>query len=205
MTPATRRTRARTVFADLAREGRRVAAAKSVDFAAYRGRPVDFQRDVLGYEPAEPQVEVFEALEASDRVSVPSGRATGKSRLDAGEALYFAGTQGPNALVIFTAPTFKQVQNILWEELQTLYYGAKVKLGGRCARRASTGLRLADGSRILGIVGDTPEAFQGLRAPRMLVVADEGSGIEDSTFAVMEGNLAVGRRARRPLDSIGEH
>jgi hypothetical protein len=73
-----------------------------------------------------------------------------------------------------------------------LYYGAKVPLGGECAKLASTALRLPDGSRIFGITGDQPEALQGIRAPRMLVLADEASGIPDTTFAALEGNLAGG-------------
>lgn len=190
--PAARGARARTTYADLLRLARRSAASKPVGFGVYSGDPVGFQRAVLGYEPVEAQVEVLEALEAVDRVAVPSARAMGKSRLDAGKALHFACTQGPHACVVLLAPTFRQIQVILWEELRHLYYGAKIPLGGTCAQLASTGLRLADGSRIFGITGDRPEALQGIRSPRMLVICDEASGIPESTFEALEGNLAGG-------------
>jgi hypothetical protein len=119
----------------------------------------------------------------------------GKSRLDAGAALHFLATEGPNALVVLVAPTFRQIQVILWEELRSLYFAAArhgTGLGGECAKLATTGLRLPDGSRAFGITGDQPEALQGIRAPRMLVLADEASGIPDTTFTALEGNLAGG-------------
>lgn len=190
--PSPRTSRTRSIAADLARMARAAAATKAVGFGKYRGKPVDFQREILGYTPIEPQARVLGALQREDRVAVPSGRAMGKSRLDAGAALHFAATEGPNALVVLLAPTFRQIQVILWEELRCLYFNARTPFGGECAKLASTGLRLPDGSRIFGITGDKPEALQGIRAPRMLVIADEASGIEDSTFTALEGNLAGG-------------
>lgn len=187
-----RASRSRSPFGDIARIARRAAAMHSVSFEAYKANPEGFQRDVLGYEPIEPQVRVLEAIRNGHLVAVPSGRAMGKSRLDAGIALHFAATQGPNALVVFLAPTFKQIQTILWEELRLLYFGAKVPLGGECAKLANTGLRFPDGSRIFGVTGDKPEALQGLRSPRMLLVCDEASGIPDTTYTALEGNLAGG-------------
>lgn len=203
---ASRRSRSRTHFADLARIARRAAATKAVGFGRYVDDRVGFQRDVLGYEPVAPQVRVFDAIQREDRVAVPSGRAMGKSRLDAGAALHFAATQGPNACVVLLAPTFKQIQVILWEELRNLYYSSKIPLGGECAKLANTGLRLADGSRIFGITGDQPEALQGIRAPRMLVICDEASGIPDSTFTALDGNLAGGGKmllTGNPTRSVG--
>jgi phage terminase large subunit len=189
---AVRRGRSRTLGGDFERLASMAAATKTVGFGIYKDDAVGFQRDVLGYTPVEPQVRVFEALQRSNRVAVPSGRAMGKSRLDAGAALHFAATQGPNACVILIAPTFRQIQVILWEELRQLYYSAKRPLGGDCAKLANTGLRLADGSRIFGVTGDQPEAIQGIRSPRMMVIVDEASGVPDGIFTALEGNLAGG-------------
>lgn len=193
-----RRSRARTLASDLERIARRAANAKAVDFGAYRGRPAAFFDEVLNVQASEPQVEVLNAVEArrkkdgGARTSVPSGRAMGKSLLDAGMGIHFAATEGPRALVIFTAPTFKQVQRIIWREVRNLIQGARVSLGVSIAKLASTGAEFSDGSLMLGMVGDSPEAFAGLRAPRMRVIADESSGIADETFVALEGNLAGG-------------
>jgi phage terminase large subunit len=188
---STRRARTVSVLGEFARLARRASAARVVDLSAYRGRPVEFQREVCGYDPIGPQVQVFEALERRGRCTVPSGRAMGKSRLDAGAALYFAATR-PRSCVVLIAPTFKQIQKILWEELRLLYYATKVPLGGECALLASTGARLGNGSRIFGITGTQPEDVAGIRAPEMLVLADEASGIPDPTFDTLDGNLAGG-------------
>jgi hypothetical protein len=170
---------------------KRAAARNVVDLATYRGRPVAFQREVLGYEPIEAQIEVFEALELRGRCAVPSGRAMGKSRLDGGTALYFAATRARSCVVLI-APTYKQIQKILWEELRALHASARIPIGGEVAKMAATGARLPNGSRIFGITGTQPEDIQGIRAPEMLVLADEASGIPDTTYTALDGNLAGG-------------
>lgn len=123
---------------------------------------------------------------------MPAGRAVGKSRLDAAAALWFAATRGSNARVICTGPTNQVVQNVFWEEVRRLFASAKIP--GDCAVRCSTGCRLADGAQILGIVAEKPEGFQGIRAPEMLVIVDEASGVSDSMFQVIEGNMAGGSK-----------
>jgi len=106
--------------------------------------------------------------------------------------LHFAATEGPNAMVVFTAPTFKQVQRILWRELRLLVASAKTPIGVNLAKVAATGMEFADGSQILGMVAKDPDSFQGLRAPKMRIIADEASGIDDDMFVALEGNLAGG-------------
>lgn len=185
------RVRSPSVCGEFARIARSASRSRAIDLSGYRGRPVAFQREILRYEPIDPQVRVLETLERRGRCAVPSGRAMGKSRLDAGEALYFAATR-PRSCVVLIAPTFKQIQKILWEELRALYLVAYDQLGGECALLASTGARLGNGSRIFGITGTQPEDVAGIRAPEMLVIADEASGIPDTTFDVLDGNLAGG-------------
>jgi phage terminase large subunit len=191
----TRRTRARTMYADLARAARRAASLHGpMGFERYHNDPVAFAIEVLGFEPWSRQVEVLNALARTDFVSVPAGRAVGKSRLDAAAALWFVCTRGAGSRVICTAPTYKQVQQILWEEIRTLHASAKVAIRGEVAKMASTGARTAEGAQILGLTAEKPEAFQGIRAREMLVIADEASGIEDEIFHVIDGNTAGGAK-----------
>ncbi len=183
---------------DLAAVARRAAKAdkKSGQFEKYRDDPVAFCREVLGFEPWEGQREVFDELAAHDSVSCPAGRAVGKSRLDGAAALWFALTR-PGSRVILTAPTFKQVQQILWEEIRNLVYAAEARgapLPLEIAKMASTGARTNANSQILGITAEKPEAFQGIRGAEMLLIADEASGIEDEIFHVIDGNTAGGAK-----------
>lgn len=163
-------------------------------FDRFYDDPAGFCREVLDFEPSPDQLLVLSEIVAADFVTVPAGRAVGKSRLDAAIALWFVATRGTGSRVILTAPTFRQVQVILWEEIRNLYHGAKIKLGGECAKMASTGLRLDSGAQILGLTAEKPEAFQGIRSPRLLIIADEASGIADEIFHVIDGNAAGGAK-----------
>ncbi len=192
------------MYADMARSCRRAASLHGpIGFEKYRDDPVGFCRDVLGFEPWETvrstgevvgQTKVLEALVTDDSVSNPAGRAVGKSRGDGGAALWFAATRGKGARVILTAPTFKQVQQILWEEIRNLFHGAKQPIRGECAKMASTGIRLANGAQIIGLTAEKPEAFQGIRGREMLLIADEASGIDEDIFHVIDGNTAGGAK-----------
>ncbi len=179
----------------MARSCRRASSLHGpIGFEKYRDDPVGFCRDVLGFEPWEGQRKVLEALARGDSVSNPAGRAVGKSRLDAAAALWFSCTRGQGARVVLTAPTFKQVQQILWEEIRNLFTYAKQPIRGECAKMASTGARMATGAQIIGITAEKPEAFQGIRGREMLVIADEASGIDEDIFTVIDGNTAGGAK-----------
>lgn len=171
-----------------------LASLNDVGFARYYDDPVAFCTEVLGFEPWEGQQVVLNLLAHHDSITVPAGRAVGKSRLDGAASLWFACTRGPGARVILTAPTFRQVQVILWEEIRNLWHAAKVPLHGEIAKMASTGARLANGAQILGLTAEKPEAFQGIRGSVMLIIADEASGISDEIFNVLDGNTAGGAK-----------
>lgn len=193
---APRKTRALTIDAeafDIAIHAQAVVTARGQNFAAHHDDPIGFARDVLGFEPWEGQREVAQAIVDHDFVSNPAGRAVGKSRLDGWLALWFALTR-PASRVIFTAPTYKQVQQIVWEEIRILVRGAKIPLPIEVAKMASTGARTSEGSQILGITAEKPEAFQGIRGSRMLMIADEASGISEDIFHVIDGNTAGGAK-----------
>lgn len=204
------------MFSDTERAAHRALARtkQGGSFARYYDDPVGFCRDVLGFEPWECVVDgetkgqqsIMREVAESDFVTVPAARAVGKSRLDGALALWFVLTRGPNARVICTAPTFRQVQLILWEEIRLLVHGAKQTIPGELAKMASTGYRAPDGSQIIGITAEQPEAFQGVRAAKMMVIADEASGIEDVIFHTIDGNMAGGGKfllTGNPTRSVG--
>src|SRR5437870_1977099 len=111
--------RARFGISDWAREMRR-----------YRVRPNDFAMKVLGSRWWSAQEEVGKALVESRRVVVRSGNGVGKTFLAADLALWFLYTHKP-AIVITSAPTWRQVRHVLWQEIGQRVHGAKVRLPGR--------------------------------------------------------------------------
>ena len=160
---------------------------------SYASRPIEFCRDILGFTPWRRQVDILNAIEASNRVVVRSGRAVGKSTICAAAALWYWATH-PKSRVILIASSAKNVQEVLWHECKRLYHGAKKPLGGKMAKLAATGLYHDDGRQIIGVAADKPEALAGIRAPDMMVFIDEASGVSDDINITVIGNLAGGGR-----------
>lgn len=92
----------------------------------YREDPVGFARDILGVDPWSKQIEILEALRDHKRVAVRSGHKVSKSHSMAIAALWFC-CSWPDARVVMSSTTSRQVDEILWLELQKL-----VSRGGRC-------------------------------------------------------------------------
>ena len=189
---APRRTRARTPASDLAAVARRACADAPPNFAQYRDVPVTFARDVLGFEPWSGQQDIANAVAQHDLVTCSSGHGIGKSAVAATLALWFWSTRGPGARVILIAPTARQVHEVIWREVRQLYRTARVPIGGQLGMLASTGLRSNDARELFGVAPDSPVALQGIRAPEMLVIVDESSGVSDDVFEAIQSLIAGG-------------
>lgn len=139
------------------------------------------------------QREVLEAVAGHDRVAVRSGHKVGKSTSAAALALWYVATR-PDARVIMTSASGRQVKNILWRELKRLHKRAKVRLGGVMHDDPNTGYRLPDGREILGFSTDEPEKMAGISGASVLFILDEASGIDEPIFEAIEGNRAGGAK-----------
>lgn len=153
-----------------------------------------FAREALGVKLDAAQEEILATLERKPRVVVKSGHARGKDFLAAVASLCFLYLVRPSK-VISTAPTGRQVFNIMLSEAKTIWQSARLPLGGRFI---STGIRFdnAPDRFMLGFkAGDTePEAWTGFHSPNIMVVATEASGIEQATFDALEGLLTGNSR-----------
>ncbi len=178
--------------------------------ASYAGRPVEFAREVLDADPWEAQEAVLRALAEERRVTVRSCHGVGKSWLSACAVLWFLYTRAP-VTVLTTAPTHRQVREVLWREIRRLYRRLPAGLGGVPLPRGElreTALRLADDRFALGLTTDEPDRFQGFHAPHLLVVVDEASGVDESIYHAIDGVL-TGGEARlllvgNPLHAAGQ-
>lgn len=151
--------------------------------------PVAFARDVLGVDLWSRQQEIARAVRDVARVAVRSCHAAGKTLVAAVCVCWFLYTR-PDAIVLTTASTFRQVRYVLWRTIQGLILGAKRYLGGELL---DTELRLGERWYALGLATDHPERFQGFHAPHVLVVVDEPGAVPPDVFAAIEGVLASGR------------
>ncbi len=94
------------------------AASDSLRFARYREDPVGYAREVLGVQWWDKQIEAAMALVRHKRVFVKASHSVGKSFLAGGLVNWFFDCFDPG-LCITTAPTARQVQDILWKEIRS--------------------------------------------------------------------------------------
>ena len=144
--------------------------------------PVAFAREVLGVELWSKQHEVLEALREHRRVAVKSGNGLGKGFSAAVAILWFLYCHDP-AVVLSTAPTFRQVRHVLWREVHRLYRRARFSLGGKLL---DTRLEMSEGRYALGLSADSHDEFQGFHSSNMLIVVDEAEGVEEAIYEAIE-------------------
>ncbi|NPV44817.1 MAG: AAA family ATPase [Firmicutes bacterium] len=150
-----------------------------------RQDPVFFVRQVLGGDPWEKQEEILEAVRDHKRVAVRACHGVGKTKVAAWVALWFLYTH-PNSKVITTAPTWHQVENLLWREIHAAHAASRIPLGGKVLQ---TQIELGKQWFALGLSTDKPERFQGFHAEHILLIVDEASGVEQYIFDAAEGFL----------------
>ena len=144
--------------------------------------PLDFAKDILRVELWSKQEEVLSALLENRRVAVKSGNGLGKGYCAAVAVLWFLYCHEP-AIVLSTAPTFRQVRHILWRQIRRLYRRAPDVLGGKIL---DTRWEFAEDRYAIGLSADTADQFQGFHSPNMLIVVDEAEGVSDEIYEAID-------------------
>lgn len=149
--------------------------------------PVYFCRKVLGVEPWERQQDILYSVRDNKQTCVVSANGMGKSHVTAAAALWFLMTR-KNAVVLTTAPTWRQVTSILWAEIGNMHAKARVALGGEL----TTGkLQIAPKWYALGLPSSEEVRFQGFRERELLICFDEAAGIEPCIYTAAQGCLTL--------------
>lgn len=191
----------------------------------YRANPVGFIQQIIGAEPWEKQIEVIEAVRDHMRVAVRSGHKVSKSHTAAAVALWFY-CSFPDARVIMTSTTARQVDQILWRELKMMRARAgrcveckeagltetpcehSSLIDGEIGELARTGLKSIDFREVVGFTAKEAEAVAGISGRNLLYIVDEASGVAQEIFDAIEGNRAGGARILllgNPTKNEGEH
>lgn len=134
--------------------------------------------EVLGCRRVYPkQLAMVEAVRDNEQVSVCGCHSSGKDFMAARIALWWMAyhKDGP-AKVIITAPTHRQIGDIVWQELRTAYLQAN--LGGQLYQTPL--LRWNEERFILGFSTDKPYQMQGFHSANLLVIVSEAHGMEQS-------------------------
>lgn len=166
-------------------------SANDVDPAAYPQDPVEYARDVLRVGLTPDQEEIIRSLlEPPCKVLVPSAHNVGKTFVAAVAANWWFDSFRPG-LVLSTAPTERDVVDLLWTEIRL--QRQRAGLPSRFTGPRSPEMRDAEDHYAKGYTARKGESFQGRHRPRMLFIFDEANGIEpiywESTRSMFDPSL----------------
>ena len=162
-----------------------------------------FVRDVLGARLDKEQQEIIEAVQHNPLTAVASGTARGKDFVAACAALCFlyltprfdksGKLLEQNTTVAMTAPTGRQVENIMKPEIHRLVKAARAKFPFACpGRLVANDIRTNYTEWFLTgfkADNDTTESWSGFHAANTMFVVTEATGISETIFNAIEGNM----------------
>lgn len=148
---------------------------KSQSLIRYEHNPVGFIQEVLGIKYlTSDQIKLAESVRDNKETYCQSAHGQGKTALSSWILLWWVfGKQG---LCVSTAPTFRQVAQLLFGEVRIAYDRNKYKLGGE---RGETFVRLSQSARAFGYTAadHNTQAFSGVHHEKLLVIIDEAGGV----------------------------
>lgn len=170
-------------------------------FGSWRNDWNKFIKEALGVTLDPEQQAIVAAVQRDKRVSVRSGTARGKDFVAACIAVSFLyltprwnrrGELIENTKVALTAPTDRQVKNIMMPEISRLWGRAKKRGFVLPGRLTAYDIRTDNEEWFLtGFKADehNHEAWSGFHAVNTMFIVTEATGISDDTFEAIEGNL----------------
>jgi hypothetical protein len=141
------------------------------------------------------QREFLEALPHQKRISIRSGHGTGKDASASWAILWFLTTR-VYAKVVCTAPTARQLNDILWSEIskwiresaiQEEFVVQRDKIFNKNASKEWWARAVSPSVR--ADPADQAETLAGFHGDHLLIIIDEASGVEDPVFIPIEGAL----------------
>lgn len=147
--------------------------------------PVWKSKNILGFHPWSKQADILRAVRKHKRVAVRSSHGIGKTATAAAVVLDFM-TEGP-ARVITTAPTWSQVEQLLWREISQRHSQIK----GGFGTLYKTMLEVDKNWVAMGLSTDNAERFQGHHHDRLLLVVDEASGVDETIYEASMGYMTA--------------
>ncbi len=156
----------------------------------WKNDPVLFMREVLLFEPDDWQINVAYDVRDYPRVAVKSGQGVGKTGEEAALLLWFL-CCFPYARVVATAPTRRQLNDVLWSEIDK--WMNKSPILKMVLRWTKTYVYMQGNEKRWFATARTatkPENMQGFHEDNMLFIVDEASGISDAIMEAIRGTLS---------------
>lgn len=159
-------------------------------WARYEHDPVGFIEQGLKATLWSKQKEILQSLMDNKRTVVPACHAPGKSWLASHAIAWWMSVHPPGtAIAISTAPTFRQVRNIMWAGIR------RIHLANDLPGEILTNQWKMDGTVVaygFSPRGDDESAVQGIHAPHLLIVVDEAGGFSDTVGKSLEALMTGG-------------
>ena len=158
--------------------------------------PVRFSRGILGHDVWDTPAAILRSMATPHaRVAVKACHASSKT-FTAAELVIWALTEYERIKVVTTAPTWHQVETLLWGEIHKALQGAPVRLPEITAALNKTDIVIATGSRYAeGISTNESVRFQGYHADEggvVIVILDEAPGVGADIYEAINGIRAGG-------------
>lgn len=171
----------------------------------WRDDPELFCQQILGMTMWGKQREILESVITTPETFVPSCNGAGKTEIAAAAVLWWLLTR--QSKVVTTAPTWRQVKNVLWGRIHAHIQDKRELFGGE---QLATAIRIAPDWEAIGVATSEPGKFQGFHSPGgVLVVVDEAGGVANGElWGAIDGCL-VDSKSRllaigNPTSTTGE-
>ena len=156
----------------------------------YRNNPVRFIQDILGVKHLTgEQKAIVESVWSNKYTGIKAAHSVGKTFIEACIVLTYMNLYS-NAIVITTAPTARQVRDLLWAEINSLYAKSEYELPGEMKIMGYTIGPKWFAAGIATEAGKEEQSavkFQGYHSGRLLVVIDEAVGVHPSIWEAIDG------------------
>lgn len=138
----------------------------------------------------EAQRAIVKAIDEHPRVAVRSAHSVGKSHVSSRIAVAYLQTH-TDSIVITTAPTGRQVTNVLWRYIRGVAASAIRPLKGKRGHPLQTVWEISPNWYALGFKASNTntDAFQGFHSSDILVIVDEAAGVTEPIYEAMEAIL----------------
>lgn len=149
--------------------------------------PPFFNEWILGGSFWSKQQEIILSVRDNRYTTVRACHDVGKTYVAARTALWYLHSH-PQSIVVTTAPTMRQVENLLWRELRAAHENSKQPLGGEPLK---TRLDISADWYAIGASSGDPDKLQGFHAAsgNILIIVDEAAGVNEDAFEAIEGMM----------------
>lgn len=158
-----------------------------IDQAQLLTDPVAFVRGVLGHKVWSGQSDILRSVAAHKRTAVKACHGSSKT-FTASEALLWWLSRYEDGIVVTTAPTWFQVENLLWQEVHKAIATSRVAF----PKPLSTELTIAPGNYAIGLSTNETVRFQGFHGGHVLFILDEAPGVRPGIWEAITGAQSGG-------------